>query len=114
MRDFTWTADMPAKSRKARKNDPRMLRMDWRSPTGDESYEWAPAFIGPDDEPEVRGMVMQLTTGSYRVAFWGADDFGLEKDFPPTTCFGDVIREALAVPEPVTMEWLLAHGFVGA
>ena len=111
MRDFKWTAQVPAKSRKARKNAVRTLRLEWYVPTSDESYEWSPAHTGPDGEPELHVHVGILPNGEIRIGVWGDDDFGLDKDFVPDTNLGEVIREAVNLPRPLSKQWLYDHGY---
>lgn len=38
----------------------------------------------PTKDGQVRVSFMALTDGKWRVAVWGDDDFGLERDFPHT------------------------------
>lgn len=50
-----------------------------------------------------------------RICIWGGDDFGLEKDYAiDAVTFEEALEEADNIPEPVTREWLQAHGFVPA
>ena len=49
--------------------------------------QWYPAYqIGTGNhvshEAAVKVSFLNLTDGSWRVCCWGADDFGLERDFP--------------------------------
>lgn len=48
-----------------------------------------------------------------RICIWGADDFGMERDFEDAT-FIEMKEIADAIPEPVAVEWLQAHGFIRA
>lgn len=83
------------------------LELDW--PTTD---DWFPCF----PRSTVRVRVSTLRDGCVRVSFWGADDFGLERDIPNATpqIIADQITWVRQLPNPVTQKWLRAQGFVNA
>ena len=52
-----------------------------------------------------------------RVCVWGSDDAGMELDSDPVPVkdvparAAELVRFARSIPNPVTQEWLLDHGF---
>ena len=53
-----------------------------------------------------------LWTPFIRICIWGGDDFGLEKDYSlDEITFSKAKLEADMIPEPITANWLRAHGF---
>ncbi len=50
-----------------------------------------------------------------RIHIWGGDDFGMEKDYNISEItFEEAKKEADAIPEPITVRWLLENGFIYA
>lgn len=82
--------------------------LDFYWPTTDDWYPCWPRQTVRVQVSEIDAMV--------RVSFWGADDFGLERDVPNPTpeMVEQQINWAKLLPNPVTQQWLRDHGFVNA
>jgi len=73
--------------------------------------QWHPTL--PNNK--VRGSLIILTTGEWRICFWGGDDYGLERDFPNkeyTVAFN--LFESLKSIKDITPKFLKSIGFVCA
>jgi hypothetical protein len=71
------------------------------------SDDWYPCF--PDKTVRVR--VTRLSTGSWRVSVWGADDDGMEIDVSLQARALDIFE---TLPRVITKKDLTARGFVRA
>lgn len=58
----------------------------------------------------VKCSLLDLRDKAVRVCVWGADDCGMERDYPHDE--GDAACYLyLNLPNPVTKQWLTEHGF---
>jgi hypothetical protein len=86
-------------------------RYEYMAPTAD---DWCPNFAG--DEVRVTAVELVSTTGDInfvRVHVWGADDLGMEKDWPIEMMpFELAVIIADGLPKPIRKEDLTLLGFV--
>lgn len=77
--------------------------------------DWHPTING-----ELKMSVMKYKTDEKnklnRICIWGGDDFGMDRDFMDfeSVTFDDMKKIANEIPEPITVNWLLANGFTYA
>jgi len=77
--------------------------------------DWYPTVNG-----ELKMSVMKYNAGKAnklnRICIWGGDDFGMDRDFEDfdSITFDEMKEIADNIPEPITVKWLLANGFIYA
>jgi hypothetical protein len=72
--------------------------------------------VGEDWYPNINGSLVRavlcnLRDGQWRVAAWGGDDFGLERDCATEQEARDLYDR---MPDPLSQQWCLQRGFVRA
>jgi hypothetical protein len=66
--------------------------------------DWYPTY----EEGKVKASFMPLSDGLFRVSVWGADDFGIYRDFKSRMEAKMVFG---SLPDPITQKHLYALGF---
>lgn len=92
---------MGRKKNKAMKRFEFDLRRGLRVPTPD---DWYPTLEGGFVEMKS----MQLSDGTWRICFWGGDDFGMEHDTKDREVHRALLRR---IPSVVTIKGLEELGF---
>lgn len=77
----------------------------------DTDEDWHPTINGQLTLSVIRSKVGLMI----RICVWGGDDFGMEKDYKLyRITFKNAKKEADAIPEPITVEWLKQNDFIYA
>lgn len=74
--------------------------------------DWYPSYLC-DNRKMVRVIFLKLFTGQYRVAVWGDDDFGMERDLDDFSDAWDDFERVISAPL-VKRDFLTKLGFINA